>query len=107
MAPILQTLAQLSETSDFRQVCLALSPSMILRSQNGCNNQEQVRVALLGVLRDLRGITAATHNKRTYGLLFEVNFIACSFVTPDEPLPTGTVSDVLPSVFPNCRCLVR
>lgn len=31
-----------------------------------------VRVALIGCLRDLRGITSATHNKRTYNLLFEV-----------------------------------
>ena len=30
-----------------------------------------VRVAIIGALRDLRGIAAATHNKRTYGLLFE------------------------------------
>ena len=30
-----------------------------------------VRVAFVGAMRDLRGIACATHNKRTYGLLFE------------------------------------
>jgi exportin-7 len=29
------------------------------------------RTAIIGVLRDLRGITAATYNKRTYNLLFD------------------------------------
>lgn len=36
-----------------------------------------VRVALIGALRDLRGITSATSSKRTYNLLFEAIFPAC------------------------------
>lgn len=36
-----------------------------------------VRVALIGALRDLRGITAATGSKRTYNLLFEALFPVC------------------------------
>ena len=31
----------------------------------------QVRAALVGVLRDLRGIVAACSNRRTYGLFFD------------------------------------
>jgi hypothetical protein len=34
--------------------------------------QESVKIALIAIYRDLRGITAATHNKRTYNLLFDV-----------------------------------
>lgn len=30
-----------------------------------------VKVAIVGALRDLRGITVSTYNKRTYNLLFE------------------------------------
>jgi exportin-7 len=40
-------------------------------SQAGDLRDRSVRVALLGCLRDLRGITSATHNKRTYSLLFD------------------------------------
>lgn len=35
------------------------------------------RTALIGALRDLRGITTATSSKRTYNLLFESLFPAC------------------------------
>lgn len=51
MAPNLEIMAQLTQTSDLRQPA--------------------VRVAIIGSLRDLRGITAATYNKRTYNLLFD------------------------------------
>lgn len=34
--------------------------------------QHSVRVALIGMFRDLRGIAQATYNKRTYMLLFEL-----------------------------------
>ena len=37
-------------------------------------NNHSVKVAIIGALRDLRGITAATTNKRTYNLLFDVIF---------------------------------
>jgi len=36
-----------------------------------------VRTALIGALRDLRGITTATSSKRTYNLLFEAFFPVC------------------------------
>jgi exportin-7 len=35
------------------------------------------RVAIVGILRDLRGISAAAHNKRTYNLLFDALHPAC------------------------------
>ena len=35
------------------------------------------RVAIVGILRDLRGITAASHNKRTYNMLFDVLHPTC------------------------------
>jgi len=34
--------------------------------------QEQCRIALIGVFRDLRGITASLHNRKTYGALFDI-----------------------------------
>lgn len=34
--------------------------------------QEQCRQPLIGVLRDLRGITASLHNRKTYGSLFDI-----------------------------------
>ena len=36
-----------------------------------------VRVAIVGALRDLRGISTATFNKRTYTLLFEALYPSC------------------------------
>lgn len=51
IAPNTAILAQLSQTEN-------------LRSQ-------EVRVAVIGAMRDLRGITTSTYNKRTYNLLFE------------------------------------
>ncbi|CAM9433954.1 unnamed protein product [Ascophyllum nodosum] len=33
--------------------------------------QESVKYALVGVCRDLRGVTAATNNRRSYGMLFD------------------------------------
>ena len=33
---------------------------------------EQCRMALIGIFRDLRGITASLHNRKTYGALFEI-----------------------------------
>eukprot|EP01035_Chromulina_nebulosa_P017439 gene17439-22991_t len=33
--------------------------------------QPSIRIALIGALRDLRGITVSTYNKRTYNLLFD------------------------------------
>lgn len=54
MEPLLNTLGQLG----------ALSPSE-LRNEN-------CRRPLIGVLRDLRGVAASLHNRRTYGLLFDL-----------------------------------
>lgn len=51
VAPNLAILAQLNQAPD-------------LRSQ-------PVKVAIVGALRDLRGITMSAYNKRTYSLLFE------------------------------------
>jgi exportin-7 len=51
IAPNLEIIAQLSQTADIR------TPA--------------VKIALLGALRDLRGITESTYNKRTYNLLFD------------------------------------
>jgi exportin-7 len=34
--------------------------------------QEQCRVPLIGVFRDLRGITASLHNRKTYSALFDI-----------------------------------
>lgn len=36
-----------------------------------------VRIAIIGIFRDLRGITASTHSKRTYGLLFDALYPSC------------------------------
>uniref|UniRef100_A0A7R9U4R6 Importin N-terminal domain-containing protein n=1 Tax=Pinguiococcus pyrenoidosus TaxID=172671 RepID=A0A7R9U4R6_9STRA len=51
MEPLLNLLAQLNGTADLRT--------------------EDARMAIIGVCRDLRGVAAATHNKKTYHLLFE------------------------------------
>ena len=51
IVPNLEIIAQLSQTGDIR------TPA--------------VKIALLGALRDLRGITESTYNKRTYNLLFD------------------------------------
>jgi exportin-7 len=51
IAPNIEIMAQLSQTTDLRQPA--------------------VRLAIVGALRDLRGITSATYNKRTYNLLFD------------------------------------
>jgi exportin-7 len=51
VAPNLNILTQLSQTSDLR------SPA--------------VKLAICGALRDLRGITVSAYSKRTYSLLFE------------------------------------
>lgn len=56
MEPLLNMLAQLSGTTDLRT--------------------EDARMAIIGVCRDLRGVAQATHNKRSYGLLFEVLYPA-------------------------------
>ena len=55
--PQLEILVQLSATADFRT--------------------PEVRLALIGILRDLRGICLATNNKRTYNLFFEAFFPVC------------------------------
>mmetsp|Transcript_992 Transcript_992/g.1252 ORF Transcript_992/g.1252 Transcript_992/m.1252 type:complete len:1105 (-) Transcript_992:236-3550(-) len=52
MEPILTVMGQLNNTPDLRQ--------------------ESVRAALIGICRDLRGITAASNNRRTYAILFEM-----------------------------------
>ncbi len=52
MDPILAVLRQLGSTQSFRQ--------------------EEVKAALIGVCRDLRGVASSTHNRRTYGLLFDM-----------------------------------
>ena len=52
MQPILEVLHQLMQTQNYRQ--------------------ENVKTAIIGVCRDLRGITSATHNRRTYGILFDL-----------------------------------
>ena len=49
--PNLSILRQLTQTADLRD--------------------RGVRIALIGCLRDLRGIASATHNKRTYNLFFD------------------------------------
>ncbi|CAN0263068.1 unnamed protein product, partial [Laminaria digitata] len=38
--------------------------------------QESVKHALIGVCRDLRGVTAATNNRRSYGMLFDALYPA-------------------------------
>eukprot|EP00586_Coscinodiscus_wailesii_P002586 CAMPEP_0172484254 /NCGR_PEP_ID=MMETSP1066-20121228/11629_1 /TAXON_ID=671091 /ORGANISM="Coscinodiscus wailesii, Strain CCMP2513" /LENGTH=1123 /DNA_ID=CAMNT_0013248627 /DNA_START=273 /DNA_END=3644 /DNA_ORIENTATION=+ len=53
LQPIINTLKQLE----------ALSPSEL--------RMEAARRPLIGIFRDLRGIAASLHNRRTYGLLFE------------------------------------
>ncbi|CAM9706667.1 unnamed protein product, partial [Hapterophycus canaliculatus] len=37
---------------------------------------EEVKHALIGVCRDLRGVTAATNNRRSYGMLFDALYPA-------------------------------
>mmetsp|Transcript_15809 Transcript_15809/g.23277 ORF Transcript_15809/g.23277 Transcript_15809/m.23277 type:complete len:1121 (-) Transcript_15809:142-3504(-) len=54
MEPLVNTLGQLG----------ALSPSDL--------RAERCRQALIGVFRDLRGVAASLHNRRTYGLLFDI-----------------------------------
>lgn len=56
MAPLVNVLSQLMQTPNFRQ--------------------PDVKQAIIGVCRDLRGITSATHNRKTYGSLFEVLYPA-------------------------------
>eukprot|EP00611_Tribonema_gayanum_P000066 TRINITY_DN1003_c0_g1_i5.p1 TRINITY_DN1003_c0_g1~~TRINITY_DN1003_c0_g1_i5.p1 ORF type:complete len:1118 (+),score=547.47 TRINITY_DN1003_c0_g1_i5:341-3694(+) len=56
MAPLLAVLAQLAAAPSFRQ--------------------ETVKRAIIGICRDLRGVSAATNNKRTYGMLFEALYPA-------------------------------
>ena len=51
MEPILNVLVQLRSTTDY--------------------NNENVRRALIGVCRDLRGVLQSSANKRTYILLFD------------------------------------
>jgi hypothetical protein len=51
VAPNLAIIAQLSQTADLRNAA--------------------VKLAIIGALRDLRGITSSTYNKRTYNLLFD------------------------------------
>ncbi|MAD56215.1 MAG: hypothetical protein CL974_01570 [Euryarchaeota archaeon] len=48
-----------------------------LQIVNQLNSMENIRtadarVAVIGILRDIRGIAAASHNRRTYNLLFDV-----------------------------------
>lgn len=50
---------------------------MIQLSQTPDLLDPAVRMALIGALRDLRGITAATNSKRTYNLLFDALFPVC------------------------------
>ncbi|CAM9433151.1 unnamed protein product, partial [Chrysoparadoxa australica] len=56
MEPLLTTLAQIAAAPNFRD--------------------EAVKVALIGVCRDLRGVTAASNNRRAYGKVFEVLYPA-------------------------------
>ena len=56
IAPNIEILSQLSQTTDLKSAA--------------------VRTAIIGALRDLRGITAATYNKRTYNLLFDALYPA-------------------------------
>ena len=51
LAPNLEILTQLSQANDLRVPA--------------------VKIAIIGALRDLRGITVSAYNKRTYNLLFE------------------------------------
>ena len=57
IAPNLEIIAQLSDTAFLRT--------------------PDVKTAIVGILRDLRGITASTYNKRTYNLLFDVLYPDC------------------------------
>lgn len=45
----------------------------LLEQLNGISNLRDpaVKIAIIGILRDLRGITTSTYNKRTYNLLFD------------------------------------
>lgn len=52
MAPIVSVLSRLMQASSYRQA--------------------EVKQAVIGICRDLRGITVSTHNRRTYGSLFEL-----------------------------------
>jgi exportin-7 len=56
LAPNLEIMAQLSQAPDLRVPA--------------------VKVALVGALRDLRGITVSAYNKRTYNLLFDALYPA-------------------------------
>ncbi|CAM9898423.1 unnamed protein product, partial [Ectocarpus sp. 6 AP-2014] len=56
MEPLLNVLRQLAVAPTFRQ--------------------ESVKHALIGVCRDLRGVTAATNNRRSYGMLFDALYPA-------------------------------
>ena len=58
IAPNLDMINQLSNITDFRSI-------------EDPNEALGVRTAVIGILRDLRGITEATYNKRTYNLLFD------------------------------------
>jgi exportin-7 len=69
MEPLINTLGQLG----------ALSPTD-LRSEN-------CRRPLIGVFRDLRGVTASLHNRRSYGLLFDL-------LHPNHLLLLSNVADV-------------
>jgi exportin-7 len=77
MQPILDVIAKLAVVpeSDFRQ--------------------EHVKNAVIGICRDLRGITASTHNRRTYSALFDCLYPGCfpvfvraATVWYDEPAVT-------------------
>ena len=57
IAPNLEIIAQLSDTAFLRT--------------------PDVKTAIVGILRDLRGITTSTYNKRTYNLLFDVLYPDC------------------------------
>ena len=56
LQPNIEILAQISQASDLRTAA--------------------VRLAILGALRDLRGIVASAYNRRTYNLLFEALYPA-------------------------------
>lgn len=57
LTPVLEIIEQLNQTEDL--------------------SEASVKVALVGLFRDLRGITQATTTKRTYNLLFDAVFPAC------------------------------
>lgn len=57
IAPNLAIIDQLNKTAELRD--------------------SSVKTAIVGLFRDLRGITVSTHTKRTYGLLFDVLYPTC------------------------------